>query len=317
MLAYGAKIPDGKGGETVIHPGKMAKDAGWDPKNPTIDAGVEALDEADALAANIAENTARDDLRAQDLAFQIHNYLQAVPVEDTRRRSISHMAKKFGKVERYVRRLTNITSALLDGKVDSEGKKLSPPEPKIFAHWRNESLPVPVKEMDALVKNPGPYQAQYDNLCKGDRALNAGGTVKTPEEIEAEKAANGTTWIDAAIGKAFTIGKVLGTIEAHCEIRATEQEDDDLQLDISMVQWDEALLAALAGVGGPKIKKTANGTEKNRVIAAAKRGVREGKDEALKAHAKALADAAEEEEEGGDEADEAATTTKGKGKKAN
>jgi hypothetical protein len=151
--------------------GKMAKDPAWSHKAPTITATIEALDEADALAANIAENTARDDLRAPDLAFQIHNYLSAVPADDTRRRSVSHMAKKFGKVERYVRRLTNISTALLDGKV-VDGKKVSPPEPRIFAHWRDAAVHVPVKEMDTLVKNPGPYQAQYDNLVAGSVAVD-------------------------------------------------------------------------------------------------------------------------------------------------
>jgi hypothetical protein len=291
---------------------KMAKDHGWDPKNPTIDVAIDNLDEVDALAANIAENTARDDLRAPDLAFQIHNYLQAVPADDTRRRSVSHMAKKFGKVERYVRRLTNISQALLVGKHDADGKKLSPPEPKIFAHWRDAGVHVPVKEMDTLVKNPGPYQAQYDNLVGGQRALTSGGSPVV-EGAEGEAGADGSiSWIDKAIEKAEMIGKVLGTIEAHCKIRAEEQGDENLNLDISMVQWDETLLKALSGLGGPKVKKSANGTEKNRVIAAAKRGVREGRDEAHTAHAKALADAEEEEEEGGAEGDEAEAAPKGK-----
>ena len=304
MLAHGAEISDGKGGTVTVKPGTMAKDPGWDPKNPTITAAIDTMDEADALAANIAENTARDDLRAPDLAFQIHNYLQAVPADDSKRRTVAHMAKKFGKVDRYIRRLVNITTALLEGKY-VDGKKVSGPEPKIFAHWRGQAVHVPVKEMDTLVKNPGPYQAQYDNLVKGDRALNAQGVAKTPEEIAAEKEANGTTWIDAAIGKAENVGKILGILQARCDIRAEEQEDDDLRLDISMVQWDEDMLKALAEVGGPKMKKSANGTEKNRVIAAAKRGVREGHEAALKAHAKALADAEEEEEEEEEEEGEA------------
>jgi hypothetical protein len=256
------------------HPIKA--DPAWSAKEPTILAVVRAdlTDDGDAMLANIRENSARDGFRSPDFVHQVARVIAHYGPED-KRTSVKSIADSTGKVERYVRRASNIARALVVGNEHFKSKaKLDALEPaaarrKIFEHWRAEQFPLSIHEMDALVQNDPPYTAQYESQVKKNHP-NAAPAAGSGDANDAPTARDPLAWLGKAREAAAEVGKTVGYLAERATMIAEESGEEREPWSIS---WDAVTLRGLV-----KIKKRATDEQVISIAASARRGVAAGRE---------------------------------------
>jgi ParB/RepB/Spo0J family partition protein len=151
-------------------------------KNATIKAVVKNLNDAEAFAENMRENTARENLNAPDSAFgilRIHDSQKAAGGTPT---SVS-LATETGLNQSYVAMLLRIMLGL---------------KPAIAQAWRKAKVKVSLKELEKIAKLEKTEQ---------DKAFQE--AIKNKEAI----AKGPNAWVDGAVKRAEDIGTLIGSLE--------------------------------------------------------------------------------------------------------
>jgi ParB/RepB/Spo0J family partition protein len=161
----------------------LAKEA--KSKNPDVKAEIRELNDLEARSLNIRENTARDNLSAQDLAWAIHDMITAGA-------TTKGICSEMNKSQPYVDKLARIMSDI---------------DAKVLAKWRNGAISIPVANMYNLAVNcPRERQSEeFEKLVQG-RSLAGAGKGKGGGKGKGKLVKNLMT-------RAHDLGQLLGSLE--------------------------------------------------------------------------------------------------------
>jgi ParB/RepB/Spo0J family partition protein len=153
-------------------------------KNPTVKAIIKNLDETQARALNIRENTGREDLKPPDLAWALWDL--ALLYKKNGKKVVSvDISGEIGKSQPYVSRLLKIMEFV---------------KPSITKAWRESNIAYSVDELYKIATIPKTEQ---------DAAWNA--LISGKEEGSNDKGPN--SWVKTARNKASSIAELLGKLE--------------------------------------------------------------------------------------------------------
>lgn len=155
-------------------------------KNATIKAFIRPMTDLEARAANIRENTARDDLRGPDLAWSVSELEKAYTAKGMKASSVV-IANSIGKNQSYVAMLMRIMTNC---------------DPKVTKLWREAPFQVSVREMEKI--------ATYEK----DRQLEALQEILSNKSGTGGQGAGGGrgAWLEAALKKAENVGALIGRL---------------------------------------------------------------------------------------------------------
>lgn len=229
-----------------------------DGSDPMVKIIVRELNDYEARALNLEENTARDNLTGPDLAWAIHDLsLKAIAAKVEL--SDVKLAEDQGISQAYGNRLLRIMRQV---------------SPKITAAWRKAPIALTVPEMDsltALSADPVKQKEAYDKLIGAKAEKNGDG--KKPRGPGA--------WVDTAKTQASKIGEFLALAE-------------DLELlALGDIKFDGSLVQLLESVGLVKFgKNEPTPTQLDKVAAAMQAAHAGALDKKAAAEAKAAETAA-------------------------
>lgn len=167
-----------------------------DEKAPTIKAVVREMNESEAVAFNIRENTARENLSGPDLAFGVHAMSSFDPQADG-----TSIAKELGMTQPYISKLLRI---------------MTKTDPKVAARWRKDPLKLSVNKMEEISKLDMAKQAE------AYKALQLAGQKQPVDPADPTRGQN--AWITSAKENAKAIGKMLGSLVRDKAIKVLEAE---------------------------------------------------------------------------------------------
>ena len=242
----------------------------WDARKATIKATIKEMTEAQARAANIRENTARDNLTLVDLTFGLRELVTAYTKEkQSAKGAKTAIAAELGMNKGYIGYLIDI------GQGFSE---------EVLTHWRTSQKRLTKEQMvKVLTESTAERRTEaYHNMCKS-------GTVDGPTTDQSgNQGAAPDAKLVAAVQKLQQIGRYFAYAEAHDQL--PEGTCAKMSLEGFMVD---------GGVKEPglvKFKKNPKGSELKKLRKGFAEGVEAGFKAVLDAD-KAAQAAAEEEEE--------------------
>lgn len=205
-----------------------------------VKAFVRELNDYEARAHNIEENTARDDLTGPDLAWAIYELSQQAIKEGLELSDVK-LAEDQGISQAYGNRLLRIMR-----KVD----------PKITADWRKSSpVTLTVPQMDTLTdeKLVADKQLQREAYEKMKAAKNKGNDDDGPSRGPG-------SWVKTAQAQAEKFGMWLALAESYGLI------------DISNLKYESELVDTLADAGLIKYGKEPTDNQKGKIADAIQKG---------------------------------------------
>lgn len=196
----------------VRHPIKV--NPSWDSKNPTILAKIDiGLSESDALLLNVRENTARANLTMPDTAWAIKRINESLAAEG-KSMTDTQLAADLGLSQGYLSKLHRVVDAV-------KGIKGG----EILKNWREARNPLPLKQMEAIVKQSTPERIweSYATAIGGAAAPAASG--------DADKDPN--AWLAKAKDAASEVGVIIGVLESLGQIPKEVAQEIDWETCIS------------------------------------------------------------------------------------
>lgn len=181
--------PHGKGKKLQLVAGFRRYAAHKKLGKETIKAFIRELDDNEARALNIRENTARNDLSGPDLAWAVWDLYKGYQAQK-RPITAQALAAEIGRNQSYVNSLINIMSKLPGDVTD---------------HWRASEKQLPVKAMSKLA-----------DLKDGDSEATPDQKKKAYEEAFKAKSGEGNTTgrgIAGLVKRAKEQGDFLGTLQ--------------------------------------------------------------------------------------------------------
>jgi ParB/RepB/Spo0J family partition protein len=156
----------------------------------TIRCIVQAADDVQARIRNLSENTTRQNISTPDLAWGIHE-LHKVAIANGRPLTNGKIAALIGKSESYVGHLLTIMTKC---------------KPAITKKWRSMPKSLSVLTMHAVALMPKADQ---------DAAFAALLVPIEQREKPDTQSSRQHSWVDNAKAKAYTVGVLIGQLEAH------------------------------------------------------------------------------------------------------
>jgi ParB/RepB/Spo0J family partition protein len=198
-------------------------------KDATIKAFVRHMSDLEARAANIRENTARDDLRGPDLAWSV-SALEKAYVDKGMKASSVVIANSIGKNQSYVAKLMRIMTNC---------------DPKVTTLWREAPFQVSISDMEKI--------AAYEK----DRQLEALQEILKNKSGTGGQGAGGGRgqWLEAAIKKAESVGTLIG------RLTKAELIDSD-GLDFGVADHVKACVSLKAEATDAQVRKVGKALDK-------------------------------------------------------